>query len=45
MVRKIESGPTSERDRPSKEVKIADCGGEELKEPFSATKEDANEQD
>jgi peptidyl-prolyl cis-trans isomerase B (cyclophilin B) len=44
VVRKIENGGTDARDRPNKEVKIADCGaGEPLAQPFSVTKDDAKE--
>ncbi|KAG0727293.1 Peptidyl-prolyl cis-trans isomerase B [Chionoecetes opilio] len=45
LIRRIEAGPTSEKDRPAKEVKIADCGGDLLTTPFSASKEDASETD
>ncbi|XP_045119248.1 peptidyl-prolyl cis-trans isomerase B-like [Portunus trituberculatus] len=45
VIRKIEAGKTSERDRPAKEVKIADCGGEEVAQPFSVDKENAVETD
>lgn len=43
VVRKIESLSTDSRDKPSKEVKIADCGAETIEEPFSVAKEDATD--
>ncbi|KAK8379932.1 hypothetical protein O3P69_019749 [Scylla paramamosain] len=45
VVRKIEASKTSERDRPAKEVKIADCGAEEVSQPFSVDKDNASETD
>jgi len=42
VVRAIESNKTDGRDRPVKEVKIADCGAEEV-EPFAVAKEDATD--
>ena len=43
VVRKVESGTTDGRDRPVKEVAIADCGHEALAEAdyFPVTKDDA----
>jgi len=41
IVRKIEANKTDGRDKPLKEVKIAASRAEEVKEPFSVTKEDA----
>merc|ERR1712236_162405 len=41
MVRKIENNKTDGRDKPLKEVKIVDAGGEEVSSPFAVTKEDA----
>jgi len=43
IVRKVESNKTDGRDKPVKEVKIVDCGAEELAEPFAVAKEDATE--
>ncbi|XP_003700329.1 peptidylprolyl isomerase B (cyclophilin B) [Megachile rotundata] len=43
VVRKIESVNTDTRDRPTKDVVIADCGAEVVTEPFSVTKEDATD--
>nr|ALS04682.1 peptidyl-prolyl cis-trans isomerase [Pseudodiaptomus poplesia] len=43
VVRKVESSKTDGRDRPVSEVKIADCGGEVVEEPFAVAKEDAKE--
>merc|ERR1711915_407931 len=43
VVRKVESNKTDGRDKPLKEVKIEDCGAEELVEPFAVAKEDATE--
>jgi len=43
VVRKVEDNPTASGDRPIKEVKIADCGGEEVAEPFAVEKADATE--
>ena len=42
VVRKVEANPTDGRDKPLKEVKIVDCRGEEVAEPFSVAKEDAD---
>merc|ERR1712110_1199091 len=41
VVRTVEKNPTDGRDKPNKEVKIVDCGAEELDEPFAVAKEDA----
>ena len=43
VVRKIESVNTDTRDRPIKDIVIADCGAEVVAEPFSVTKEDATD--
>ncbi|XP_076636110.1 peptidylprolyl isomerase B (cyclophilin B) [Colletes latitarsis] len=43
LVRKIENVNTDTRDRPTKDVVIADCGAEAVTEPFSVSKEDAAE--
>ncbi|XP_050296657.1 peptidyl-prolyl cis-trans isomerase B [Anthonomus grandis grandis] len=43
VVRKIESTRTDSRDRPEKDVVIADCGVEEVPEPFGVAKEDARD--
>jgi len=43
VVRAIEKIPTDGRDKPSKDVAIVDCGGEEVAEPFAVAKEDATE--
>ncbi|XP_037083243.1 peptidyl-prolyl cis-trans isomerase 5-like [Pollicipes pollicipes] len=45
VVRKVEAGKTDGRDRPAKDVVIADCGHETIAEAdyFSVTKEDATE--
>lgn len=43
VVRKIESANTDTRDRPIKDIVIADCGAEVVAEPFSVTKEDATD--
>jgi len=42
-VRKIEGTKTDGRDKPAADVVIADCGHEEIAEPFSVAKEDAEE--
>ena len=39
----IEKTPVDERNRPGVEVNIDDCGVLEMEEPFSVTKEDADE--
>lgn len=41
MVRKVENTKTDGRDRPAKDVVIADCGAEVVAEPFAVTKDDA----
>lgn len=41
VVRKIEAMKTDNRDRPDKDVVIADCGAETVEEPFGVAKEDA----
>jgi len=41
IVRKVEANKTDGRDKPLKEVKIAASRAEEVKEPFSVTKDDA----
>ncbi|GLV36410.1 uncharacterized protein CBL_08901 [Carabus blaptoides fortunei] len=43
IVRKIESISTDGRDRPTKDVEIADSGAEKITEPFSVAKEDATD--
>merc|ERR1719145_295138 len=43
VVRKIENNKTDGRDKPVKEVKIINSGGEEVAEPFAVAKEDATE--
>lgn len=43
IVRKIESGKTDSRDKPAKDVVIADSGAESVADPFSVEKEDATE--
>ncbi|CAK9833285.1 Peptidyl-prolyl cis-trans isomerase 5 [Anthophora retusa] len=43
IVRKIESVNTDTRDRPTKDVIIANCGAEVVTEPFSVSKEDATD--
>merc|ERR1712018_404161 len=43
MVRKIENNKTDGRDKPLKEVKIVDCGGEKLAKPFAVTLDDATQ--
>ncbi|KAL7641189.1 UNVERIFIED_CONTAM: hypothetical protein RMT77_008327 [Armadillidium vulgare] len=41
VVRTIEKNPTDSRDRPTKDVVIADCGAETVATPFPVTKDDA----
>merc|ERR1719508_651046 len=41
VIRKVELNKTDGRDKPLKEVKVADCGGEEVAEPFAVEKADA----
>lgn len=43
LIRKIEASKTDSRDRPAEDVVIADCGAEEVSEPFSVSKEDATD--
>ncbi|CAH0550280.1 unnamed protein product [Brassicogethes aeneus] len=43
VIRKIEAGKTDGRDRPAEDVLIADCGVEEVAEPFSVAKADATD--
>ncbi|CAL1538971.1 unnamed protein product [Lymnaea stagnalis] len=43
IVRKIEKTPTDSRDKPSKDVVIADCGVIEVETPFTVEKADAKE--
>lgn len=43
VVRKIEKLETDGRDKPSKDVVIADSGSIEVTEPFSVEKKDATE--
>lgn len=43
IVRKIENTKTDGRDKPSKDVIIADCGAETIDEPFSVSREDAKD--
>ncbi len=43
MIRKVETNRTDGRDKPLKEVKIVDCGGEVVEEPFAVEKADAAE--
>merc|ERR1712098_958682 len=43
VVRKVEANKTDGRVKPVKEVKIEDCGAEEVAEPFAVAKEDAKE--
>ncbi|VEN63243.1 unnamed protein product [Callosobruchus maculatus] len=43
VVRKIEATRTDGRDRPEKDVVIADAGAEHVEEPFSVSKQDATD--
>ncbi|XP_034175195.2 peptidylprolyl isomerase B (cyclophilin B) isoform X1 [Osmia lignaria lignaria] len=43
IIRKIENISTDTRDRPTKDVTIADCGAEVVTEPFSVSKDDATD--
>lgn len=43
VVRKIEATQTDGRDRPIKDVVIADSGVEDVPEPFSVSKDDATD--
>lgn len=40
IVRKIEKTDTDTRDRPAKDVKIADCGSIPVEKPFQVQKDD-----
>ncbi|GAB6028563.1 hypothetical protein CHUAL_002704 [Chamberlinius hualienensis] len=41
VIRKIEQTSTDSRDKPAKDVVIADCGHIEVENPFSVTRDDA----
>lgn len=43
IIKKIENTKTDGRDKPVKDVLIADCGAETVEEPFSVSKDDASE--
>lgn len=43
VVRKIENTQTDGRDKPAKDVKIADCGIIPVDSPFAVEKTDATE--
>ena len=43
VVRKIEQTSTDARDKPSKDVVIADCGSLPVEKPFSVEQADADE--
>ncbi|XP_029042312.1 peptidyl-prolyl cis-trans isomerase 5 [Osmia bicornis bicornis] len=43
IIRKIENISTDTRDRPTKDVTIADCGAEVVTVPFSVSKDDATD--
>ncbi|XP_018340652.1 PREDICTED: peptidyl-prolyl cis-trans isomerase B-like, partial [Trachymyrmex septentrionalis] len=43
IVRKIEQTSTDSRDKPRKDIVIADSGAETVTEPFSVSKDDATE--
>lgn len=43
VIRKIEASETDSRDKPKKDVVIKDAGVEEVAEPFSVEKADAEE--
>jgi len=43
IIRKIEQTPTDSRDRPSKDVVVADCGHIVVDKPFAVSKDDATE--
>jgi len=43
VVKKIEASKTDSRDKPDKEVKIADCGVLKVETPFTVEKEDAKD--
>lgn len=42
-MRKIEQSGTDSRDKPQKDVVIADCGAETVAEPFSVAKDNATD--
>lgn len=41
VVRQVENTPTDQRDKPSSDVEIVDCGVLPVAEPFSVTRDDA----
>ena len=41
VVRKVENTKTDGRDKPAKDIVIADCGAEVVAEPFAVSKDDA----
>lgn len=43
VVRKVENTSTDSRDKPVKDVLIADCGAESVATPFAVEKADATE--
>jgi len=43
VVKKVEANKTDGRDKPVKDVKIEDCGAEEVAEPYAVAKEDAKD--
>jgi len=43
IVRKVENTKTDGRDKPAQDITIADCGHEEVSDPFPVTKDDATE--
>lgn len=43
IIRKIEAGKTDGRDRPVKDVVIADAGAETVEVPFGVSKENATD--
>lgn len=43
VIRKVENTKTDGRDKPAKDVVIADCGAEVVDEPFGVSKDDATE--
>jgi len=42
-IREMESTPTDGRDRPSRDIVIADCGAISVDEPFAVSKDDATD--
>ena len=40
-MRKVENTKTDGRDKPAKDIVIADCGAEVVEEPFAVSKDDA----